>query len=153
MALKPLYLIDKSAWEQRRYDDRARQRIGRLRSTRQLAICVITMTELLYSSRNFNEMTVDHERLAELEFLPMTAAAEQHAVETLKAFAAKDRHRGRPIPDLLLAAIAKAHGAVVLHYDHDFELISEVTGQPHEWIIPRGTGHGKGDQERHSPVR
>jgi hypothetical protein len=27
----------------------------------------------------------------------------------------------------------------VLHYDADFDLIAEVTGQPSEWIVPRGT--------------
>lgn len=145
MALGPTYLIDKSAWEQRRYDDRARRRIGHLRDTGQLAICVITMTELLYSARSADEMGSDHARLSELEFLSMTPAAEQQVVATLQGLAAKGQHRGRPIPDLLLAAIAKTHGAVVLHYDHDFELIADVTGQPHEWIVPRGSGHGRKD--------
>lgn len=46
-------------------------------------------------------------------------------------------------PDVMLAAIAQAHGAIVLHYDHDFEIIAGVTRQPHEWIVPRGTGHSK----------
>ena len=26
----------------------------------------------------------------------------------------------------------------VLHYDQDFDLIAECTGQPTEWIVPRG---------------
>jgi predicted nucleic acid-binding protein len=43
----------------------------------------------------------------------------------------------------MLAAIAAAHSAVGLHYDSDYERIAEVTGQPHEWILRRGTGHGK----------
>jgi len=29
----------------------------------------------------------------------------------------------------------------VIHYDSDFERIAEITGQPHEWIVPRGEGH------------
>lgn len=37
---------------------------------------------------------------------------------------------------------ARAASAVVLHYDSDYERIAEVTGQPQEWIVPRGTGHG-----------
>lgn len=100
------------------------------------------MTELLYSARNAREMDADHRRLTELQFLPMTPVAEQQVITTLKGLAAKGRHRGRPIPDLLLAAIAQTHGAIVLHYDHDIELIADVTGQRHEWIIPAGTGHG-----------
>jgi len=27
----------------------------------------------------------------------------------------------------------------VLHYDADFDLIAEITGQPCEWVVPRGT--------------
>jgi len=32
-----------------------------------------------------------------------------------------------------------AAGLVVLHYDHDFDRIAAVTGQPTEWILPAGT--------------
>jgi predicted nucleic acid-binding protein len=35
--------------------------------------------------------------------------------------------------------VAEAHDLTVLHYDADFELIADVTGQPQEWIVPRGT--------------
>ena len=34
---------------------------------------------------------------------------------------------------------AEACGLVVLHYDADFELVAEITGQPHEWVVARGT--------------
>lgn len=98
------------------------------------------MAELLYSVRNAEEMEIDHARLRELQFLPMTPAAEEQAVMTMKSLALKGHHRW-PIPDLMIAAIGKVHGAVLLHYDRDFELIAKVTGQPHEWIVPRGTGH------------
>ena len=144
MALGPVYLLDKSAWEQRRYDERARARVRQLRESARLAVCVVTMAELLYSSRNVDEMDSDHAQLVQLQFLAMTPIAEQQVVLTLKALAAKGQHRGRPIPDVLIAAIAHAHGAVVLHYDHDFELIAAVTGQRQEWIIPPGTGHRRG---------
>ena len=144
MALGPIYLLDKSAWEQRRYDERARARVRQLRESARLAVCVVTMAERLYSSRNVDEMDSDHAQLVQLQFLAMTPIAEQQVVLTLKALAAKGQHRGRPIPDVLIAAIAHAHGAVVLHYDHDFELIAAVTGQRQEWIIPPGTGHRRG---------
>jgi len=38
----------------------------------------------------------------------------------------------------LIAAAAEATGLVVLHYDHDFDFIAEITGQPMEWIVPAG---------------
>jgi hypothetical protein len=40
----------------------------------------------------------------------------------------------------MLAATAVEHGLTVLHYDRDFERLSEVTGGGHEWVIPAGTG-------------
>lgn len=47
--------------------------------------------------------------------------------------------KGRKVPDLLIAAAAELSNLAVLHYDRDFELIASVTGQPHEWIVPRGS--------------
>jgi hypothetical protein len=35
--------------------------------------------------------------------------------------------------------LAEARDLVVLHYDSDFELVAEITGQAHEWVVPRGT--------------
>ena len=40
--------------------------------------------------------------------------------------------------DLLTAAVAEHFGAVLLHYDADFEHVAATTGQPHKWIAPRG---------------
>lgn len=48
------------------------------------------------------------------------------------------RHRV-PIPDLLVAAAAENGGLTVLHYDSDFDTIAGVTGQPTEWVVPRGS--------------
>ena len=141
MALGPLHLADKSAWEQARYDKRARQRLHDLRETRQLAVCVVSSAELLYSARNADELARIRLDLSSLAYLHMTAAAEQNLVDVMAALALHGQHRA-PIPDLMLAAIAHAHSAVVLHYDPDYERIAEVTGQPHEWILPRGAGHG-----------
>ncbi len=48
-------------------------------------------------------------------------------------------HRSVKMPDLIIAACAEAAGAVVWHYDEDFDRIAEITGQPVEWIAPLGT--------------
>jgi hypothetical protein len=34
-----------------------------------------------------------------------------------------------------VAATAEARDLTVLHYDADFKLVAEVTGQHHEWIV------------------
>jgi predicted nucleic acid-binding protein len=38
-----------------------------------------------------------------------------------------------------LAAIADIEQLTVLHFDGDFDLVAELTGQPAEWVVPRGT--------------
>jgi predicted nucleic acid-binding protein len=141
VALGPLHLADKSAWEQARYDKGARQRLHELRETGQLAVCLVSMAELLYSTRNAEELARVRLDLSTLNYLHMNPVAERHLVDIMAALALRGQHR-TPIPDLMLAAIALAHSAVVLHYDSDYERIAAVTGQPHEWILPRGTGHG-----------
>jgi predicted nucleic acid-binding protein len=47
--------------------------------------------------------------------------------------------KGRKPADLIIAAQAERLRLVILHYDLDFELIASVTGQAHEWIVPRGS--------------
>jgi hypothetical protein len=89
------------------------------------------MAELLYSARNADEVGRMRLDLSSLPYLHMSPTAEQHLVDVMAALALRGQHR-TPIPDLLLAAIADAHSAVVLHYDSDYERIAEVTGQPHE---------------------
>jgi predicted nucleic acid-binding protein len=43
--------------------------------------------------------------------------------------------------DLRIAVAAESQGATGLHYDQDFDVIADVTGQPTRWIAPRGS-HG-----------
>ena len=61
------------------------------------------------------------------------------AVDVQDELADRSQQRGAKIADLLIAAAAETAGLVVLHYDHDFDLIATVTGQPVEWIVPAGT--------------
>ena len=42
-------------------------------------------------------------------------------------------------PDLLIAAVAERERVTLLHYDSDYDLIAQVTGQPMQWVVPRGT--------------
>lgn len=63
------------------------------------------------------------------------------ALDLQRRLAERGQHR-RPIPDLFVAATAIVHGATVLHDDHDFDLISDVSDLSARWVIPPGTGHG-----------
>ena len=61
-----------------------------------------------------------------------TPAIEDRAVEVQLLLADRGQHRAPSIPDLMVAATAELSGLVVLHFDKDFDLIGEVTGQPVE---------------------
>lgn len=75
---------------------------------------------------------------ADWPFAPMDQGVLNRAVEVQDVLAAGSQQRGVKIADLLIAAVAEAAGLVVLHYDHDFDRISEVTGQRTEWILAAG---------------
>ena len=65
--------------------------------------------------------------------------ASERALEIQQLMTARGTHRSASVPDVLLAAIADANGLTVLHYDADFDLISDVTDQPMEWVVPAGS--------------
>ena len=60
------------------------------------------------------------------------------SLEVQAALAETGRHRAASMTDLLVAAAAEANDLAVIHYDADFDLIAEVTGQRTEWVVPRG---------------
>lgn len=72
-------------------------------------------------------------------FAPMDQQVLDRAVEVQDELAARSHQRGVKIADLLIAAAAEAAGLVVLHYDHDFDLIAEITHQGVDWIVPAGS--------------
>ena len=68
-----------------------------------------------------------------------TESIGQRAREVQVLMAARGHHRAAGVIDLLTAAVAEYHGAVVMHYDADFEHIAASTGQPQAWVMPQGT--------------
>jgi hypothetical protein len=69
-------------------------------------------------------------------FSPAIAGTSQRVRRELAFEEAADRR-----PELGVLVGEGRHGGclVVLHYDSDFDLISSVTDQPVEWVVPRGT--------------
>lgn len=134
------FLVDKSAFEQQRYSEGAHTILSVLAAENQLATCEVIALELLYSTRSSVDYEARRAHLGSLLWLPVNAEVSTAALDIQRLLARRGQHR-RPIPDLLIAATALVHGATVLHYDKDFELIGEHTGQPMRWIIPRGSGH------------
>ncbi len=138
-----LHLVDTSAWAQRLQHPQARERLDTLVNDGTAATCLAVCLESLYQVRNAAEFDVRRDALrSSLTWLAAGADVEDAAIEIMGQLVAKGQHR-RPIPDITIAAVAMVHGATIVHYDNDFEQIAEVTGQPHEWIVPRGSGHGR----------
>ena len=134
-----LYLIDTSA--QARIDHLpVRNVIAGLIADRVAATCVTVDLEAGYSGRNVGDVRTITERRRSLYIvLPISEVIAERARDVQVRMAARGHHRTAGVLDLLTAAVAQHHGAVVLHYDADFEHIAAVTGQPHTWIVPRGT--------------
>jgi predicted nucleic acid-binding protein len=72
-------------------------------------------------------------------WIDVTAEAMTRALANHRALARISQHRNFKLPDLIIAATAEVHGAVVLHYDKDFDRIAAITEQPTEWVAPQGS--------------
>jgi predicted nucleic acid-binding protein len=105
-----------------------------------VASCSITDLEQLFSARSGEEHRARREDLA-LRFVRVVLdqGVFDRAVEVQGLLADKAQHRAASIPDLVVAAAAERAGLTLLHYDADFELIANVTGQQTEWVVPRGS--------------
>jgi predicted nucleic acid-binding protein len=129
----PTWLIDKSAYARLGSgpDDQAwADRIDR----GLVRISTLTRLELGYSARTAADWRteLDVAPLAAMPIQYLTPAIEDRAVEVQLLLADRGQHRAPSIPDLMVAATAELAGLVVLHFDKDFDLIREVTGQPVE---------------------
>jgi predicted nucleic acid-binding protein len=105
-----------------------------------LAICSMTDLELLFGARSGIEHRARREEIG-LRFahVAIDQSVMDRAVAVQGLLADRGQHRGANVPDLVIAAAAERAGLTVLHYDADFELIATVTGQPTEWVVPRGS--------------
>jgi predicted nucleic acid-binding protein len=103
-----------------------------------LARAGISDLEVGYSARNAREWDWLVGALEIFTLLETTADHVHRARQVQRALAAKSQ-RGRKIPDLLIAAAAEAERLTVLHYDHDFDKIATVTGQPCQWVVAVGS--------------
>ena len=139
MAAVARYLVDRSALA-RAADPTVAEVLAPMLEAGVLALCGVVELEVLYSARNGR----DHRQMrSELEsgfeWLSTTDEDFQRAAEVQGLLATKGSHRAVSIADLLIAAVAERHRLPVLHYDGDFDLISDHTAQPVHWVVPRGS--------------
>jgi predicted nucleic acid-binding protein len=135
-----LYLLDKSALTRVPLQATVQAALERLDDLGALATTAVIDLEIGYSARNLAEFdSVATDRADLYQELPLTRAVTDRARHVQRELARRSQHRGPGVPDLLIAATGEVYGAVVVHYDRDFDTIAAVTGQPVEWIVPPGS--------------
>ena len=104
-----------------------------------LAVCAVVEIEVVHNARTANEAKRIRRLLHGFDWLTMPDEIWDRAIDVQIQALHKGNHRALSMADLLIAATAERHGATVLHYDGDFDMIAAITGQPAAWVVPAGT--------------
>jgi predicted nucleic acid-binding protein len=105
-----------------------------------VATCGVVEFELGWATRTgaeFDEVRADREE--GYEWLATRDEDWHRALDVQAVLWRTGRVRAVGFPDLLIAAVAERELVTLLHYDSDYDLIAEVTSQPMQWVVPRGT--------------
>ncbi|HUP21553.1 MAG TPA: PIN domain-containing protein [Thermoanaerobaculia bacterium] len=135
-----LYCVDTSAWHRSATPEVAEAWLRHLERD-ELCLCDQARLEILWSARSSKDYEALAEELLGLRSIPTDSGSFARALEVQRKLA-KVRglhHRSVKIADLIIAAAAEVAGAIVLHYDQDYDRIAAVTSQPTQWIVPRGS--------------
>lgn len=134
-----VYLADTSVYVLQGQHAEVRGRFERLLTEGRLAACQMTSLEYLNNARDPKSYERLWGALHGHRWLDVTSAAMDRAMDVHRTLAQQGHHRNFRLPDLIIAATAELAGATVLHYDADYDRIATVTGQPVEWVAPRGS--------------
>jgi predicted nucleic acid-binding protein len=116
------------------------QRLAPLIAEGRVWRCGIVDLEMLMTARNHAEVVaLRAQRGVAFPLAPIIQDDYERAMDVMALLAAAHKHRVAKISDLIIAAVAERSKLSVLHYDADFDHIAAVTGQPVEWVAPRGT--------------
>lgn len=137
--MTPALLVDTSAWNRSNATAEVADRWVAFVQSDEIALCPPVRLELLFSARSPADYLAFADDLDVLPSFPLTSLAIQRAADVQATLATQSQHRGPSPIDLYVAAIAEVHGLSVMHYDRDFDAIASVTGQPTEWVAPRGS--------------
>lgn len=134
-----VYLADKSALTRQGTRPEVREVIEPLLLAGRIATCGIVDLELLFSAPDPSTYGELARVLRAMPRVPVTDGAVDRALEVQGLLAQAAQHRAVPLPDLVVAGCAELAGLTVLHYDADFDRIAGITGQPTQWVVPRGS--------------
>jgi predicted nucleic acid-binding protein len=139
MAAVASYLADTSALA-RLHRQPVAAVLGPLIEAGLVATCGVIEFELSWATRTtaeFGQLRADRD--AGYEWLATHDEDWRRALDIQGALWRRGQIRAAGFPDLLVAAVAERERVTVLHYDAGYDLIAHVTGQPTQWIVPRGT--------------
>ncbi|WP_239647444.1 PIN domain nuclease [Nocardiopsis baichengensis] len=134
-----VYLADTSVYVLRARHAGVKRRFDDLMLSGRLAACQMVALEYLNNAPDPKAYETLWDALHSQRWMDVTRTAMDRAMDVHRELAAYSRHRNFRLPDLVIAATAEENGAVVLHYDADYDRIAEVTGQPVEWAAPKGS--------------
>ena len=134
-----VYLADTTVYVLRSRHTAVKERFDRLLTEGRLAACQLVMLEYLDNAPDPKSYETLWGALRAQRWMDVTAQAMDRALDVHRQLAAVSQHRNFALPDLIIAATAALHGATVLHYDTDYDSIAEITGQPVEWVAPKGS--------------
>jgi len=133
------HLVDSTVWSKARTHPALAQWFNAQVRGDLVLICDVIVLELLRSARNAGAFKQQAELLASLSSLPIGSNEWDRARQIQGLLARRGEHRGVPPADHVIAATAELAQVPLLHYDHDFDLVSAVTRQPSRWLLPRGS--------------
>lgn len=134
-----VYLADTSTYALAVRHSEVERRFESLFAEGRLAGCQMSALEYLNNAPDPRRYEMLWKTLHSQRWMDVTTEAMNRAMSVHRMLAKTSQHRGFSLPDLIIAATAELNGATVLHYDADYDRIAAVTGQPMEWVVPRGS--------------
>ena len=139
MAAVASHLADTSALARLRHEPVAAA-LGPMIEAGLVATCGVVEFELGWATRSGTELDeLRADRDAGYEWLATHDEDWRRALGVQAGLWRSGQIRAVGFPDLLIAAVAERERVTVLHYDSDYDLIAKLTGQPVQWVVPRGT--------------
>lgn len=133
------YLADTSVWSKVRSHPNLSGWFNDAVRAGHIVTCDIVVLELLRSARNTANYREQSLMLTVLDRCPIREEEFERALEVQALLGDRGQHRGVPPADLLIAAAGESAAMPILHYDHDYDLISKVSGQETVWFVPAGS--------------
>jgi predicted nucleic acid-binding protein len=136
------YLVDNSVLQRLPRSQPVREAVTAiLDAQHELCCCALTLDEFGYSTRSLAEHAEAMRRLrGSFLYLPSSPAWDHIGLDIRAALWRIGKGRAAGVVDVAIAAVAASAGAVVLHYDADFDHIAEAyPAFTARWIVARGS--------------